>query len=301
MILEIIYILAGVVAIVAGGYVFFDRTNPKRITSGIFWILLGGIFVFGPYIPSAVVGGLLLVLGALSMSKSVAMGADNGASEEYREQKSKLIGNKIFIPTLALGVLAFLIGQYTPLGGLVGLGIASFVALGLSMYYTKEKLKYIPADSTRLLTQMGPAVILPQLLGALGALFSKAGVGVKISSIMAGIVPSGSALAGVILYCVSMALFTMIMGNAFAAFAVITAGIGIPFVIGLGGDPVIVGALGLTAGYCGTLMTPMAANFNIVPAMIMEMKNKNGVIIEQIPIAIILLITHIVLMYVLAF
>lgn len=301
MILESIYVLAGIIAIVAGGYVFFDTTNPKRITSGIFWVLLGGIFVFGPYIHPAVVGAMLLVLGVLSMSKSVAMGADRGASEEYREEKSKLIGNKIFIPTLALGVIAFLIGQYTPLGGLVGLGIASFVALGLSMYYTKEKFKYIPADSTRLLVQMGPAVILPQLLGALGALFSKAGVGVKISGIMAGFVPEGNILVGVVLYCVSMALFTMIMGNAFAAFAVITAGIGIPFVINVGGDPVIVGALGLTAGYCGTLMTPMAANFNIVPAMIMEMKNKNGVIIEQIPIAIILLITHIVLMYILAF
>lgn len=301
MILEFFYILAGIVAIVAGGYVFFDKSNPKRMTSGVFWILLGGIFVFGPYIHPAIVGASLLILGALSMSKSVRVGEDTTASQEYREQKSKLIGNKIFIPTLALGVLAFLIGQYTSLGGLVGLGIASIVALALSMYYTREKLKYIPTDSTRLLTQMGPAVILPQLLGALGALFSKAGVGVKISSIMAGIVPEGSALAGVILYCVSMALFTMIMGNAFAAFAVITAGIGIPFVIGLGGDPVIVGALGLTAGYCGTLMTPMAANFNIVPAMIMEMKNKNGVIVEQIPMGIILLITHIVLMYVLAF
>lgn len=301
MILEFFYILAGIVAIVAGGYVFFDKSNSKRMTSGVFWILLGGIFVFGPYIHPAIVGASLLILGALSMSKSVRVGEDTTASQEYREQKSKLIGNKIFIPTLALGVLAFLIGQYTSLGGLVGLGIASIVALALSMYYTREKFKYIPTDSTRLLTQMGPAVILPQLLGALGALFSKAGVGVKISSIMAGIVPEGSALAGVILYCVSMALFTMIMGNAFAAFAVITAGIGIPFVIGLGGDPVIVGALGLTAGYCGTLMTPMAANFNIVPAMIMEMKNKNGVIVEQIPMGIILLITHIVLMYVLAF
>lgn len=301
MILEFIYVLVGIILIVTGGYAFFDKSNPKRLTSSAFWFLLGVIFVFGPYIPSAIVGGVLLLLGGLTISKSVVMGKQEEASEEYREKKSQMIGNKIFIPTLVLGILAFLIAQYTPLGGLVGLGIASLVALGLSMYYTKEQMKYIPADSSRLLQQMGPAVILPQLLGALGALFSKAGVGEKISSLMAGVVPEGNALAGVILYCVSMAVFTMIMGNAFAAFAVITAGIGIPFVIGLGGDPVIVGALGLTAGYCGTLMTPMAANFNIVPAMIMEMKNKNGVILEQIPIAVIMLITHIVLMYVLAF
>ena len=102
-------------------------------------------------------------------------------------------------------------------------------------------------------------------------------------------------------YCVGMAIFTMIMGNAFAAFAVITAGVGVPFVIGLGGNPALVGALGLTAGYCGTLMTPMAANFNIVPASILEMKDKNGVIKAQVPQALILLVLHIVVMYLFAF
>ena len=98
-----------------------------------------------------------------------------------------------------------------------------------------------------------------------------------------------------------MAVFTMIMGNAFAAFAVITAGIGVPFVINLGANPALVGALGLTAGYCGTLMTPMAANFNIVPASILEMENKNSVIFVQAPIAIVMLIIHIIIMYLFAF
>ena len=91
------------------------------------------------------------------------------------------------------------------------------------------------------------------------------------------------------------------MGNAFAAFSVITVGIGIPFVIAHGGNPVVIGALGMTAGYCGTLMTPMAANFNIVPASILEMKNKYGVIRTQIPIALLLLIIHIILMLLLGF
>ena len=98
-----------------------------------------------------------------------------------------------------------------------------------------------------------------------------------------------------------MALFTMIMGNGFAAFAVITVGIGYPFLIAQGANPVVVGALGLTAGYCGTLMTPMAANFNILPAALLELKDKNAVIKAQAPIAIILLVIHIFLMYTLGF
>ena len=98
-----------------------------------------------------------------------------------------------------------------------------------------------------------------------------------------------------------MALFTMIMGNGFAAFAVITVGIGYPFLIAQGANPVVLGALGLTAGYCGTLMTPMAANFNIMPAALLETKSKYAIIISQLPVALIMLAVHIVLMYVLAF
>ena len=93
----------------------------------------------------------------------------------------------------------------------------------------------------------------------------------------------------------------MIMGNGFAAFTVITAGIGVPFVYNQGADPAIAGALALTAGYCGTLLTPMAANFNIVPAAVLEMEDKNKVIKTQAPIAILMLVIHIILMIVWAF
>ena len=99
-----------------------------------------------------------------------------------------------------------------------------------------------------------------------------------------------------------MAVFTIIMGNAFAAFAVITSGIGIPLVIvAHGANPLIVAPIAMLAGYCGTLMTPMAANFNIVPAALLEMQSKYGVIRAQIPLAISLLAANILLMYFLGF
>ncbi|WP_327198026.1 5-oxoproline transporter, DUF979 family subunit [Sporanaerobacter acetigenes] len=50
-----------------------------------------------------------------------------------------------------------------------------------------------------------------------------------------------------------------------------------------------------------TPLTPMAANFNIVPTAILEIKDKNRVMKTQAPIALILLIIHIVLMLVWAF
>lgn len=301
LILEIMYIVCGIVLIIGGIYSAVDKKNSKRYGSALFWILFGIIFLAGPYMNKAIVGGVLLLMGILTVTKQVEVGSLKNSSEEKRIAKAKEIGNILFVPALSIGVVAFGVAQFTKLGGLVGLGFGGLVAIILALLVTKEKPKFVPYDSSRLLHQMGPTVILPQLLGALGAVFASAGVGEVISGYMGGIISADSRFLGVAGYCIAMAIFTMIMGNAFAAFAVITAGIGIPFVINLGGNPAVVGALGLTAGYCGTLMTPMAANFNIVPASLLEMKNRNGVILVQFPVAIVMLFLHIITMYFLAF
>ena len=86
-------------------------------------------------------------------------------------------------------MVAFSVAQFTNLGGLVGLGVGALVSLILTMLVTKESVKNIPYDSSRMLQQMGASVILPQLLGALGALFAKAGVGEVVAGIMSGIIP----------------------------------------------------------------------------------------------------------------
>lgn len=301
ILLEGIYILAGLVLLMTAFTAFRDEGHPKRIGTTVFWTILGLIFIFGKYVPSVLIGSLLLFMGVLTATKQVTFGTLKNSTEEFREKKAKEIGNKIFIPALAIAVVAFGVAQFTELGGLVGLGFGAIIATILALVTTKTNPKYISHDGSRLLQQVGSASILPQLLAALGALFNAAGVGEVISNGISGIIPEGNILAGVIAYCVGMALFTMIMGNAFAAFAVITAGVGLPFVFAQGADPAIAGVLALTAGYCGTLMTPMAANFNIVPAAILETKSKNRVIISQIPVALTMLVIHVVLMYTLAF
>jgi uncharacterized membrane protein len=166
---------------------------------------------------------------------------------------------------------------------------------------TKTESKYVPYDGSRMLQQVGSSSVLPQLLAALGSLFAAAGVGEVISGGIGGMIPEDGKLVAVIFYCLGMMIFTVIMGNAFAAFAVITAGIGLPFLFSQGANPAIAGILALTAGYCGTLMTPMAANFNMVPAAVLETKNKNRIIISQVPYALTLWVIHVILMYTLAF
>ena len=121
-------------------------------------------------------------------------------------------------------------------------------------------------------------------------------MGQVISKGISSFLPEGNHLIGAIAYILGMVLFTMLMGNAFAAFTVITASIGIPFVIAQGGDPIVAGALAMTGGFCGTLLTPMAANFNTLPVALLEMKQEFGVIKAQAPIALALIVIHIALM-----
>ena len=115
-------------------------------------------------------------------------------------------------------------------------------------------------------------------------------------------IPEGSIFLTVLVFGLGMALFTMIMGNAFAAFPVMAAAIGVPLLIQTyHGNPAVIGAIGMLAGFCGTLMTPMAANFNMVPAALLELKDRNGVIKAQIGTALPLLAVNIALIYFLAF
>ncbi len=222
------------------------------------------IFIAGGAIPPVVVGALLLVIGVLTASKQVNIGNLKMPNVDFAEMQAKKLKNKIFfffLPSIVIAVGSLVIAQFTSLSGTVAIGIASVAAVITTFLVLKAKPKHLVEDSNRMVQSVGSTSILPQLLAALGTVFTAAGVGDVISSGISNFIPEGNILAGVIAYCVGMAVFTMIMGNAFAAFSVITVGIGLPFVFAQGANVAMAGALALTAGYCGTLLTPMAANF----------------------------------------
>ena len=299
--LQIFYIMIGLYMGLTMVFTLKDKNHKTRIGTALFWGILSAVFMFGDYIPSQIVGALVIVIAVLSATKQINIGTLKQLDETFATLKAEKLGLKIFIPSLSIAIIAMLIASFTDFSGTVAIGISSTLTLVLTFVITKAKPKEFLEDSNRMYQSMGSFVILPQLLASLGVLFTAAGVGDKISAIISGVIPTGNVLVGVIAYCVGMAVFTAIMGNAFAAFSVITVGVGLPFVFAQGGEPVVCSVLALTAGYCGTLLTPMAANFNILPAALLELKDKNAVIKAQAPIAIILLVTHIFLMYTLGF
>lgn len=301
MLLEIFYIIIGIMMLNTAVLTLIDKNHKAKIGTSLFWALLGMIFIFGPYIPSVIVGAILVVIAVLTLTKQVKPGTVKALDEKFGEEQANKLGLKVFIPSLVIALAALGIAQFTPISGTAAIGVAAFIAVIVTFVITKAKTKVLVEESDRMLQSVGAVSILPQLLAALGALFTAAGVGDVISSGISSVLPQGNIFIGVTAYCLGMALFTMIMGNAFAAFSVITVGIGIPFVFSQGANVAIAGALALTAGYCGTLLTPMAANFNIMPAALLEIEDKNSIIRHQAPVALILLAIHIALMYFLAF
>lgn len=302
--LEIFYALMGLLMIVIALKSYKTIDSNKKYGTALFWILMSIPFIFGTLIPANIIGLILILSSLLTLTKQVVFAKYDMPSEEFGQKQSEKLGNKIFWPSLVLAFAAVAVAMGLKAYGSssqFAIGAGAVIALISAFMLTKAKVSTTVDDSARLLQQMGPASMLPQLLVALGALFTTAGVGEVISNIISGVVPADSRFFGVVAYVLGMAIFTMIMGNAFAAFAVITAGIGIPFVLAQGANPAIVGALALTAGYCGTLLTPMAANFNIVPAALLEMRKQYDVIKYQAPVAIVLLLLHIFAMYFLAF
>jgi uncharacterized membrane protein len=219
-------------------------------------------------------------------------------------------GNWLFLPALMIPATALAGTFLLPNSGLFDPKQVTLISLGLGVIFAlialyawlRPPMMSALEEGRRLIDAVGWAAVLPQMLAALGAVFAVAGIGDLVGSMATTVIPQGSLFAAVLAYAIGMVLFTMIMGNAFAAFPVMTAAIGLPLLVhGFGGNPAIVCAIGMLAGFCGTLMTPMAANFNIVPAALLELEDRNAVVKAQIGTALPLLACNIALIYWLAF
>jgi len=306
--LEPIFIVTGLVLVAYSFFSLRDRPLKNGIPQACFWFLLGTVMAAGPYIPHWLCGLIVLVLVALDGARLLGTGSYGEKSDKVRIQRAGQLRERVFIPVLLvpLVVVAALIAARvlkinTSTTALVWLGYGTMAACLAAMIISRSRPARLLQQGRRISEIIGAVLLLPPLLASLGLLFREAGVGDIVARFLSMVVPQNSLFAGCAVYCLGMAVFTFIMGNGFAAFAVITAGIGVPFVLqGRDIDPNMITALALTAGYCGTLMTPMAANFNIVPVALLEMKNRTGVIRFQVPFALVLLGFHIMLMWLLA-
>lgn len=299
--LNVVWIIIGLITIYAGIKNLLDKENPSRVGTAVFWCSFGIVCGFGTWLPAKVSGALVLIMCLPPIFKKVKIGKVDNPTKEHTEQQFKKIGMKIFIPAFSVAVCSLFFALFSNMSSMIAITIGVIVAMILLIAYDSKQNK--PAvflnDSERFLGITGPLSMLPQLLGCLGGVFTAAGVGDVIAQLVEKVVPKGNVNVGIIIYAIGMVLFTMIMGNAFAAITVMTVGIGAPFVLAYGANPVVIGMIALTCGYCGTLLTPMAANFNILPVAILNMKDRWGVIKNQVLVALVMLVFQICYMIVL--
>ena len=305
---EWLYVLSG---IVFAGWSLLSLRD-RRIGNAAFWGLLAASFFLGSHVSDFVNG--LMVLGLVGIAGLGGLKRSDPATttDMQRRDYASLLGNRLFVPALIVpltAVVGTLLYTYTPFGEtglfeerretLLLFAIGVLLALAAAMLWLRPPVLAPMEEGRRLIDSIGWAAILPQMLAARGAVFAIAGVGDIIGSLAGAVIPDGSVFIAILVFAGGMALFTMIMGNAFAAFPVMAAAIGVPLLIqDYDGNAAVVGAVGMLAGFCGTLLTPMAANFNIVPAALLELKDQNGVIRQQVGTAIPLWVCNVVILYV---
>ncbi|MFD0894883.1 DUF979 domain-containing protein [Luteolibacter ambystomatis] len=308
--LQTLYVIAGILLTCIAINTVKNRAHLRRVGTALFWGALAAIYLFGGHLPPLAIGWIMLGLVALAATRQITAPKETPVPAEQRASEALRLGNRIFIPALvipATAVVSTLVLSKIPLGGvrlfdpkqptLAALGLGSLLALIVALRMTRAKPRESLHEGGRLLHAIGWAMLLPQLLAALGGIFTKAGVGEVIARLVTDTFPTGNPFVAVVVYCVGMALFTICLGNAFAAFPVITLGVGLPIIVQQHhGNPAIMAAIGMLSGYCGTLLTPMAANFNLVPAMLLELRDPHAVIKAQAPIGLTLLAVNILIL-----
>jgi uncharacterized membrane protein len=293
-----------------------DAGNPRRLTTGLFWALLALLLFAAERMPVRLVGVCVVALVLIAGFGGLRMGryAESGAEEKRAEAarlRNRLFWPALLIPAITLALTVGLkdvrIGDQALFDSantltLSALAVACVAALAVACALVRQSPWSAVEQSRRLVDAIGWAALLPLLLATLGSVFDAAGVGQAVAGLVRMVIPVENAFLVVVAYALGMAVFTIIMGNAFAAFPVMTAGIGLPLLVQLhGADAAALAAIGMLSGYCGTLMTPMAANFNLVPAALLELKDPYGVIRAQWKTGALLLVCNILLMYFIVF
>lgn len=291
----------GVAGVVFGAYALLSAAD-RRWRNAALWGLLAISFLFGDMLGDRVNGWLVAAIVLIAV---VGRAAPKPAEPET-PRGDALFAVALIVPGVALA--GTLLARWRPglldakQASTISLVIGILVALAVALAWLRPRLVTPFREGLRLMDTIGPVVLLPQLLAALGAIFTLARVGDTVGAHVGAVLPAGSLIAAVLAYAAGMWLLTVLMGNAFAAFPIMATAIGIPVLVHQrGGTAAAIAALGMLCGFCGTLCTPMAANFNLVPPALLELKDRYAVIRAQVPTALALWVACTAMIYAFAF
>lgn len=234
--LNLVYGVVGILFAIFAGLGLRDR----RWANGAFHGLIALSFLAGDWLGD--VGSGVLVLALVAIAASGRMRRAEPVEPARDRHGAKVFVPALIVPAVALlGTLAF--KQVPALvdpkqATLVALTFGTIIALILCRTLLQAKPTEPFVAGRGLIDDIGWVAVMPQLLASLGAVFALAGVGQVVGMLIGTIIPAGSVIGAVLAYALGMALFTIVMGNAFAAFPVMAAAVGVPLLIQrAGGDP----------------------------------------------------------------
>lgn len=296
--LGFVYAVAGAVFAAYAALSAADR----RWRNAVLWGLLAASFWFGDRLGDL---GNGVLVAAIVLVAVIGLAAPKPA-EPGTPRGDGLFAIALIIPAVALGGTLYARWQPGLLdpkqATLISLVFGVIVALLVAFVWLRPRPLTPLREGLRLMDTIGSITLLPPLLAALGGIFTLAKVGSLVGGYAGAILPDGSLVAAVLAYAFGMFALTVLMGNAFAAFPIMATAIGIPVLVHQHhGDPAVVAAIGMLCGFSGTLCTPMAANFTLLPAALLELKDRYAVIKAQVPTALPLWLTCTAMIYLFAF
>jgi uncharacterized membrane protein len=273
----------------------WDQWQRSR-GSAVFWLLLGTLFAFGSFLPNRVSGLLLLAMVLIDAAGWVKPGERTEPAAEMSPGVAWPVFT-IALVLMATGLLGPRLGLDATQAAVCGLALGSLAGAALALYLTGDTLRQLLRCGSALNQTIGSVSILPQLLASLGAVLAAAHLGPKLAGWLGPL--AGTSLFGaVVMTCLAMSGLSALTGNSFAAYPVAAGGILVPLLLQkTGADPSALAVWTLTVGACGTLVTPMAANFNLVPAALLDLPDPYGVLKKQWPFGVAMWTGHVLWMW----
>lgn len=322
--------MVGMEAIYAGLGLFFFYTAYRAVRYGAwrgaalggFWGLYGLTFIAGSALSDFANGLIVIGMTILAVfmrgrpsAATAAPAASVVASEVAGKRAVKVDMARLLPPLLVVPVVAVLFVFIAPWlqwdgqslidskrTNQIGYVLATLAGLAVAWWRLRPPAGLPFAAGSTLVLRVGWPLVLPQILAMLGGVYMAAGVNHQLGALLTAILPAGSALAAVLGYTTGMMLVSALVGNAFAAFPILFGALGLPVLVGTFGlSPAPVAAIGMLCGFSGTLLTPMAVNFNIVPVSLLGLRDRFAVIRAQVPAALFVFVGNSLLLYTLTF
>lgn len=280
-----------IMAVIAASYVK-EKISRSNLISAFFWGTLSFVFMFDRMVSSFILGLCFFIIIVL-----LPFLPKQSPSEPF--EKSALRASKGFIGFLPMFFYAlflifflhfipwvfYLLGLHAKASEFTQISIFSSSILTFLLYYLlfNFKLKSFLVVFKVVMEKIIPALIIPYILATLGLTLHT--ISNELANTFSAFLNSQSTTSVIISYMILNLALAMLTGNAFTSFPIIfTVFSSLVLTMFTNISFIKFTVCGMLMGYCGTLLSPVASNFNLFPLVLNGyFQRKYSIIFAQLP------------------